>query len=145
MTSIELQTLLEQVNAKKEQYRNARLRRDRMPGRNKYATALCQLRDNDLPLIELDKTVFTNESETSMQSQFKKTAEKKKLPNYYFCFIGTDKVLVDFDRDGAEELFDNYVMERAGITPEQLAAITTDLDAATRDLELPEDNQDNDQ
>lgn len=129
--SAELAALLQEVSDLKALYASAAHNRT-LPKRNKYATAITNLANSVLPFIVLDNSVYTNKSEQSMNQQFKRIAAEHNVPAPSCVFVGDKKLLVDFDRENAEEAFEQYILERAGISKKELLEITADLDKATR-------------
>jgi hypothetical protein len=128
-----LETLLAEVAGLKEIFSNAHRAYNNRPTRGKYGAACIELRDNALPFIVLSRDKFNNESESSMQSMFKRTAEKMKLgfvPS--LVTYEDDLLLCNFDDETAETKFNEYIMSKAGIDASTLAEITRDLDANTR-------------
>lgn len=114
-------------------FSNASERFSNRPTRGKYLQAANELKNNELPFIVLSRDKFNNESEASMNSQFKKVAEKNKL-GFIPSLVSLDDTLLlcNFDAEDAERKFNDYVMSRAGISARDLADATRELDAATR-------------
>lgn len=128
-----LRDVLSEVEALKAQFVALRSAHDNRPTRGKYGAALTELANSDLPLMELSITKFTNESQASMQQQFEKAAEKSNIDwKPSVVFYNDAKFLVNFDADDAEEKFETYILRKANISKSDLAAITRDLDNATK-------------
>ena len=129
----QLETLLAEVSGLKEMWSNAHRKHIDRPTRGKYGQAIDELENADLPLIELSRAKFNNDSVTSMQQQFTKAAKKKSLSyDPTVVEFNDNLVLCNFDAEQASEKFDKWIMSKAGISTTQLAEITRDLDAATR-------------
>jgi hypothetical protein len=128
-----LAQLLEEVSGLKEMWGALRTKHQDRPTRGKYTQACNELENNDLPFIELSRAKFTNESVSSINSQFKRAAEKAGLSYTPSVVEFNDSlILVNFDADQAEQKFDAWIMKKAGIDAATLASVTRDLDAATR-------------
>lgn len=123
--------LLAQVEAIKSHYLALAQKAQNRPTRGKYEKAMNELKNSDLPIIELSNVTFPNESEASMRQSFKKVAEKLNM-NATVVFDGDAKYLIDFDAHNAAESFDKFIMKKAGISKSDLAAITAELDNATK-------------
>lgn len=128
-----LEDLLTQVAGLKEMFSNANKLYSNRPTRGKYLDAVKQLKDAELPFITLSRDKFPGESVPSMNAQFKKIAEKHNVGIEPSLVEYNDELLLcDFDAENAGEKFDAYIMSKAGIDASELAAITRELDSATR-------------
>lgn len=128
----QLQELLDQVEALKALRGNLKKQRE-STSRGKYQKALVAFNNYELPVMPLDSTVFTNASASSLQQQFNKAAEKLNTTAPSVCSDQDGTVyLINWDDENAEEAFENYLLKKAGISKEELYAITSELDAATR-------------
>lgn len=129
----QLQKLLAQVEGLKEVFSNAaRLEAERST-RGKYTVACKNLRDSDLPYIELNTTTFKNKSIASMRSQFKRTAEEMEL-GFIPSVVEYDEklLLVNFDAEQASEKFNSYILKLAGVSEQELYKLAADLDKNTK-------------
>ena len=128
-----LESVLAQVEQIKAQFASMYDAHANRPTRGKYEAALRELENAELPLIELSITRFPNTSIASMQSQFKRAAQKMGLSYSPSVVSWNDSTfLVNFDGENAERKFNEYIMRKAGISAEDLAKVTRELDSATK-------------
>ena len=99
------------------------------PKRNKYENLHKQMKSQDLPVVRLNDSVFTNKSEASMQQQFNEVAEKFNEAPYSVVFTDQGNYLIDFDNERAEATFASFVEK---IAEKDVVAIKNDLLYATR-------------
>ncbi len=126
MTEQELTTQVEELKALWASLHKAKVNR---PKRNKYQKMHAEMRENDLPVVRLNESVFTNESEQSMQQQFNKVAEKAGETAYSVVFTDQGKFLIDFDNERAEEKFAALI---EGISEGKVTQLSNDLLRNTR-------------
>lgn len=129
----QLAELLQKIEGMKEIFSNAQRKEAERGKRQKYNGALLELRDGDLPFVELSRSEFKNKSAASMRSQFKRIAEEMELGFEPSLIEYEDTlILVNFDAEFAAEKFNNYVLKLAGVDETELRKIASDLDNNTR-------------
>lgn len=126
-----LEATLDEVTKLKELFSNLAKKEAERSKRDKYGRALRQLEESDLPILTLGPEFDANKSIASITQQFKKNAENLNWEPSVVEYNDV-KYLVNFDAEDAEAKFNTYILNKAGISEQQLAAITRDLDASTR-------------
>ena len=130
----QLRKLMEEIEGLKAIFSNAARKEAERGKRHKYEGAIRELRDGDLPFIELSRTLFNNKSEASMRSQFQRTAKEMKDVNFVPSLVEYDGklLLINFDADDAAEKFNTYLLKLSGIDEAELTKLAADLDANTK-------------
>ena len=124
MTEQELTAQVEELKTLWASLHKAKVNR---PKRNKYERMHNEMIENDL--VRLNESVFTNESEASMQQQFNKVADKKGHTAFSVVFTDQGKFLIDFDNERAEEKFAQLI---EGISEGKVTALSNDLLRSTK-------------
>jgi len=130
----QLAELMQQIDGLREMFSNAARKEAERGKRHKYEGACRQLRDADLPFIELSRSLFKNKSEASMRSQFQRTAKEMKDIDFIPSLVEYDGklLLINFDAENAAEKFNNYLLKLAGIDEAELTRLAASLDADTK-------------
>lgn len=130
----QLRKLMEEIEGLKNIFSNAARKEAERGKRHKYEGAIRELRDADLPFIELSRTLFKNKSEASMRSQFQRTAKEMKDVSFVPSLVEYDGklLLINFDAENAAEKFNTYLLKLSGIDEAELTKLAADLDANTK-------------
>lgn len=133
----QLAELLAKVDAMKATFASLRQTELDRPKRGKVKEDLNELVKSDFPLILLNTQKYRNKkgeiNDSSIRSQFKIAAKDMELDfEPSIVWDGTNLYCVNFDAENAEAKFNEYVLRTAGIDINELYAVTSDLDKATR-------------
>lgn len=124
------QEVEEQVEAFKLLFATLKNEKQSRPTRGKkYEKGVKDFMAAKVPLMKLDDRIFSNDSESSLNQQFKKAQEDLGVSGISCVVTDAGKFLIDFDDERAEQAFANVVEK---ITSKELTFLSNELVAAIK-------------